>query len=78
MIYNELKEGCIKNENVNKNFLAPIEKMVYSCLSLKPTYIDDIIQTTGMGITKTISVLYTMEKKGIIKQPSTGYYIISI
>ena len=41
MIYNELKEGCIKNENVNKNFLAPI-------------------------------------KKGIIKQPSTGYYIISI
>lgn len=66
-------------EKREKNiFLAPIEKIVYSCLSLEPTYIDDIIQTTGMGITKTISVLYNMEEKGIIKQPVRGYYIISV
>ncbi|MBP3620305.1 MAG: DNA-processing protein DprA [Lachnospiraceae bacterium] len=67
-----------EKKRVNKNFLAPIEKMVYSCLSLEPTYIDDIIQTIGIGVTKTISVLYTMEEKGFIKQPVKGYYIISI
>ena len=63
---------------VNKNFLAPVEKIVYSCLSLEPKYIDDIIQHTGMGVTKTISTLFTMEEKGLIKQPLKGYYIISI
>ncbi len=67
-----------EKDKVNKNFLAPIEKIVYSCLSLEPKYIDDIIQYTGIGVTKTISTLFTMEEKGLIKQPLKGYYIISI
>ncbi|MBO5426408.1 MAG: DNA-processing protein DprA [Lachnospiraceae bacterium] len=76
----EQPEITIQEEKdmVNKNFLAPIEKIVYSCLSLEPKYIDDIIQHTGMGVTKTISTLFTMEEKGLIKQPLKGYYIISI
>lgn len=83
-IYNTLPTKKEESEDiedmnsVNKNSLAPIEKMVYSCLSLEPTYIDDIIQSLGLGITKAISVLYTMEEKGIIKQPVKGYYIISV
>lgn len=59
-----------------KNALAPIEKMVYSCLSLDPVYIDDIIQKAGIGITKVISVLYELESKGLIMQPLKGYYIV--
>lgn len=76
----EQPEITIQEEKdmVNKNFLAPVEKIVYSCLSLEPKYIDDIIQHTGMGVTKTISTLFTMEEKGLIKQPLKGYYIISI
>lgn len=62
----------------DKNYLAPIEKMVYSCLSLEPMYIDDIIQKLGIGITKAISTLYILEEKGVIKQPLKGYYIVAI
>lgn len=61
-----------------KKSLAPMEKKVYSCLSLEPMYIDDIIQFSGIGITGVISTLYSMEEKGIIKQPIRGYYIIAV
>ncbi len=67
----------LQSENVKK-FLAPAEKMVYSCLGLEPVYIDDIIRISGMGITKVISTLYIMEEKKIIKQPVRGYYIIAV
>ncbi|MBQ9232767.1 MAG: DNA-processing protein DprA [Lachnospiraceae bacterium] len=63
---------------VNKNSLAPAEKMLYSCLSLEPTYIDDIIEKLKIGVSDTISLLYNMEEKGLIKQPLKGYYIISV
>ncbi len=76
-IENKSMEDIMDIGYVNKNSLAPLEKMVYSCLSLEPTYIDDIIQSIGVGVTKAISVLYTMEERGIIKQPVKGYYIIS-
>lgn len=68
-----------ENDNdVIKNSLAPAEKMVYSCLSLEPMYIDDIIGASGIGITGAISTLYSLEEKGIIKQPIRGYYIITV
>ncbi len=54
------------------------EKIIYDFLDLEPKYIDDIIQKSGMGITNTISTLYLMEEKNIIKQPIKGYYIISV
>ena len=65
-------------EALNKNSLAPAEKMLYSCLSLEPTYIDDIIDKLRMSVSDTISLLYNMEEKGLIKQPLKGYYIISV
>lgn len=67
-----------KNETVNKNSLAPAEKMLYSCLSLEPMYIDDIIEKLKLSVSETISLLYNMEEKGLIKQPLMGYYIISM
>ncbi|MDD6402016.1 MAG: DNA-processing protein DprA [Lachnospiraceae bacterium] len=73
------KSNIIKTEgNVNKNCLAPMEKMVYSCLSLEPTYIDDVINMAGLGITRTISTLYMLEEKKVVKQPLKGYYIVAI
>lgn len=65
-------------EKVVKNSLAPVEKMVYSCLSLEPVYIDDIIQHSGIGITNVISILYGLEERGLIKQPVRGYYILAV
>ena len=55
-----------------------MEKMVYSCLSLEPTYIDDVINMAGLGITRTISTLYMLEEKKVVKQPLKGYYIVAI
>lgn len=65
------------NDN-DKNLLAPNEKKVYSCLSLEPKYIDDIIKITKMGIVDTINSLYLLEDKKLIKQPIQGYYIKTI
>lgn len=77
---NEPEEGYETDKETDKikNSLAPAEKMLYSCLGLEPLYIDDIIQMSGMGITKVISTLYIMEEKKIIKQPARGYYIIAL
>ena len=74
----ELGEMDESEKWTDKIPLAPVEEMVYSCLSLEPKYIDNIIQGTGLGVTKTISVLFTMEEKGLIKQPVNGYYIVAI
>ncbi len=72
---------ALKSENISdeeKILLAPIEKMVYSCLSLEPVYIDDIVSKLNIGVSSLISILYSLEKRGIIKQILTGYYIINI
>ncbi len=53
------------------------EKKVLACLNLDPCYIDDIIEKSGFGITKTISLLYMLEQKGAVKQPRRGYYIVA-
>lgn len=54
------------------------ERRVLEILSLEPTYIDDIIQKTRIGVTKAISILYGMEMKGVIKQSGKGYYILRL
>ena len=80
-IINDLKPNNKYDENfetTNQFNLAPLEKMLYSCLSLEPLYVDDIIDKVKLSVSDTISLLYAMEEKGIIKQISKGYYIISI
>ncbi|MBE5946010.1 MAG: DNA-protecting protein DprA [Lachnospiraceae bacterium] len=74
------KEDDSKKDDLlnNRGDMNDIEKMIYDFLDLEPKYIDDIIQKSGIGITNTISTLYIMEEKNIIKQPVKGYYIISI
>lgn len=65
-----------KDEKTEK--LTEDEKLVLSVLSLEPIYIDDIIQSTRLGVTRTISILYILEEKGLVKQPNRGYYILHI
>lgn len=71
--------GIISQEiNANQKLLANDEKKVYSCLDFEPKYIDDIIDSAKIGITNTISVLYSLEQKGLIKQSVRGYYSLSM
>ncbi len=66
-----------KKEFNNLNVTAE-EQRILSVLSLDPIYIDEIMQQTHLGVTKTISLLYVLEEKKLIKQPSKGYYILQI
>lgn len=61
-----------------QNLLAMDEKKVYSCLDFEPKNIEDIIDGAKIGIANTISVLYNLEQKGLIKQSVRGYYNLSM
>lgn len=76
-LYAEEKEDrqCISHFEKQKNNLAPAEKIVYSLLGLDPVHVDDIIAQAKLGVSSTISVLYELEQKKLIKQPVRGYYI---
>ncbi|MDD7283321.1 MAG: hypothetical protein PUG98_05320 [Clostridium sp.] len=76
-LYTEENEDrqCISHFEKQKNNLAPAEKIVYSLLGLDPVHVDDIITQAKLGVSSTISVLYELEQKKLIKQPVRGYYI---
>ena len=67
-----------KEEEDEKNNLAPEEKLVYSCLDLDPVFVDELVKASKLGVSKTISVLYSLETKGLVKQTMRGYYIKNI
>ncbi len=67
-----------KYKDIENIDVTPEEQKILSVLSLDPIYIDEIIQKTHLGVTKTISMLYVLEEKRLIKQQSKGYYILYI
>lgn len=80
-ILSELGVQCEKNANIKKNLwdsLANREKLVYDCLSLEPKYIDDISKECRMTLQETMSILFTLELNGCIKQVIQNYYIIAM
>jgi DNA processing protein len=54
------------------------EKKIYSILSMTETYIDEIIERSKLGVTKSINTLLALREKGVIKETVKGYYIICI
>jgi predicted Rossmann fold nucleotide-binding protein DprA/Smf involved in DNA uptake len=54
------------------------EKKVYSLLSMTETYIDDIIERSKLGVTKSINTLLALREKGVVKETVKGYYIVCI
>jgi len=66
-----------KKQSAQKKEVTAEEKKILSCLNLEPCYIDDVIAQTGYGITQTISSLYVMEEKGLVKQVKRGWYIVA-
>lgn len=58
----------------NINILAKNDKKVYSCLDLKPKYIDDIIKESTLDISEVLSSLLLLELEGFIVQVSSNYY----
>lgn len=58
----------------NANILAKNDKKVYSCLDLKPKYIDDIIKESTLDVSQVLSSLLLLELEGFIVQVSSNYY----
>ena len=74
---------CLSSKKEQKKELNNLdetaeEQRILSVLSLDPIYIDEIMQQTHLGVTKTISLLYVLEENKLIKQPNKGYYILQI
>lgn len=85
ILENLFGEGMKERENLHEtltnaleNELAPLEKIVYSGLSLEPVYIDDIISRSEGSVSDVLHILLSLEKRGLIKQPVKGYYIVSL
>ncbi len=77
--FNKKTTKSISENNTTKvSSLSREEELILSVLSLEPVYIDDIMQKTRLGVTKTISLLYSLEDKKMIKQLNKGYYILQI
>lgn len=62
------------SENISLG-LAEIEKIVYSCLSLEPLFIDDLHRMTKIPLEELQLILTKMEFKGVIKQLPNKYFI---
>lgn len=67
-----------KSQQEKEKILANEEKIVYSCLSLEPKYIDIIVKESKMSISNTINLLYGLEMKGYVKQINSNYYMIVV
>ena len=62
----------------DKNLLAPMEKIVYSVLSVEPKYIDDIISQTRLAPGEVCKNINRMVVSGIIEEPIRNYYSIKL
>ncbi len=72
----DMPEGNIKCRMKEEEIsLAQSEKKVYSCLSLDPVYVDEIIARTGIPASRVLGILMTLELKGLVKQVMKNYYI---
>ncbi|EHI59688.1 DNA-processing protein DprA [Hungatella hathewayi] len=54
--------------------LAKNEKMLYSCLDLKPKFIEEIAAMSGLSIGACAAILLELELEGFVVQPASHYY----
>ncbi|MBR5658891.1 MAG: DNA-processing protein DprA [Lachnospiraceae bacterium] len=68
-------EGDKKSKNINLG-LAKEENMVYSCISLQPKHMDDLLEQIGQLTVGELSLaLMRLEIAGLIRQSGSGYYV---
>lgn len=67
----EKRKNCEKNlKTLDKN-----QKVVYSCLSLEPKYLDNIRKETNLSAKELLSILFHLEMIGYVRQIVPNYYI---
>lgn len=73
-----IKRDFIRKAEAAKNLLAPIEKIVYSVLSVEPKFIDDIISETKIAPQQVCMILNKLSVDGIINEPVRNYFTIKL
>lgn len=67
-----------KEDMIHKMSLAPVEKMVYSCLQIEPKYLDDIIAEVNLAPQEVCKSLNRLVILGIITETTCNYYGLKI
>lgn len=65
-------------EGVKKNLLAPVEKMVYSCLRIEPKYLDEIMEEVRIAPQEVCMALNHLVISGVIVETARNYYAIKL
>lgn len=68
----------VLQSSVSKMSLAPLEKMVYSCLRIDPRYIDDIIEEVKLAPQEVCRALNRMVLDDIVVEAAQNYYAIKL
>ena len=64
------------NEEIDKLSLAPIEKIVYSCLRIEPKCLDEIIEEVRIAPQQVCMTLNKLVLKGVIEETTKNYYAV--
>ena len=67
----------LRHQKKNKIILDKSENMVYSSLCLAPKYIEEICAETSMTAGEVISILFRLEKSGMVKRLSAQQYVVN-
>jgi DNA processing protein len=68
-------DKSIKKKHLSKIPLAPMEKIVYSCVRLESKHIDDICRESGVSTSEVLSVLFELKRKNLIWEPVRNYFV---
>lgn len=67
-------EKILRVDEKNPKLLAKNEKVLYSCLDLRPKFIDKVVMESGLPIGTCMTVLLELELSGYIVQTASHYY----
>lgn len=68
------REKIFHIQEKNINGLAKKEKMVYSCLDLKPKHLDEVAAECDIDILECMGILFELETKAYVKRTGNHYY----
>ena len=75
-----LDMGIFSSENINKckkneNSLAKEEKLLYSCVDLRPLSLEELTEKSGLSVSETMELLLNLQLKGYISEASRNHYV---
>lgn len=67
----------IKFQQKNISGLAREEKKVYSCISLQPMHINEIVKNTGLALEDVLPAIFSLELQNLVIETTMNYYAVN-